>query len=101
MRSACAVFETLLTRSVVLHLLLYICMDIGGVVDGATQAACAAHGIDVDAYLQRHDSYHALQALDAAMRVQCDASAISFVPHHVITGPTGTNVMDIVCVLVR
>lgn len=52
----------------------------GALVDGATWDRIAAAGRDPQRDLQRHDSYAALAAADALIR----------------TGPTGTNVMDIV-----
>jgi glycerate-2-kinase len=52
----------------------------GAVVDGSTWDRIAAAGRDPQRDLGRHDSYPALAAADALIR----------------TGPTGTNVMDIV-----
>jgi hydroxypyruvate reductase len=52
----------------------------GAIVDGATWDRMAAAGRDPQRDLQRHDSYAALAAADALIK----------------TGPTGTNVMDIV-----
>jgi glycerate 2-kinase len=57
----------------------------GAVVDGTTWAAIAAAGRDPESDLQHHDSYAALASADALIR----------------TGPTGTNVMDVVIATVR
>lgn len=52
----------------------------GACVDGSTVARAAALGFDLQDFLRRHDSYPLLDALGDLHR----------------TGPTGTNVMDIV-----
>lgn len=52
----------------------------GACVDAATWRAVCDHGIDPEAALQAHDAYPALDAAGALVR----------------TGPTGTNVMDVV-----
>ena len=52
----------------------------GAVVDGTTWEAIAATGRDPASALQHHDSYAALASVDALIK----------------TGPTGTNVMDVV-----
>jgi len=52
----------------------------GAVVDGTTWARIAARGRDPEADLRRHEAYDALEAAEALLR----------------TGPTGTNVMDVV-----
>lgn len=52
----------------------------GGVVDGATASKMRARGIDLHGALERHDSYTALTAAGALL----------------ITGPTGTNVNDVI-----
>lgn len=59
----------------------------GGVVDGHTCAQAEERGLSPLDYLQRSDSYHFFQRLE-------DDS-------HLMTGPTGTNVMDISLILVR
>ncbi|RME13975.1 MAG: glycerate kinase [Ardenticatenia bacterium] len=56
----------------------------GGVVDGATTQAIRTAGIDPRRALDNNDSYHALHAAHAL----------------IVTGPTGTNVTDLVFVLV-
>ena len=55
----------------------------GGYVDGQTQAALAAQGLDVFDVLRRNDAYHALKAADGL----------------IVTGPTGTNVNDVAVAL--
>ena len=54
--------------------------DAGACVDGGTAAAMRAQGVDPEDALRRADSGAALAAVDALIR----------------TGPTGTNVMDVV-----
>ena len=56
----------------------------GGLADGQTLARAQAQGLSPPEFLARNDSYHFLQALEDL----------------VITGPTGTNVMDVRLVLV-
>ena len=53
----------------------------GGMVDGFTAEKIGM----VDGYLQNNDSYHALQKADAL----------------IMTGPTGTNVNDLMCLLIK
>ena len=55
----------------------------GGYVDGSTQSALAAQGMDVFLTLADNDAYHALKAVDGL----------------VMTGPTGTNVNDVAVAL--
>jgi len=55
----------------------------GGVVDGWTQARAAAAGFDLDRHLAGHDAYPLLEAVGGLIR----------------TGPTMTNVMDIILLL--
>jgi glycerate-2-kinase len=57
----------------------------GAVVDGNTWSAIRAAGIDPAAALRRHDAYPALERVGALLR----------------TGPTGTNVMDVMIALGR
>lgn len=57
----------------------------GGYVDGSTQAALAAKGLNVHDVLADNDAYHALKAVDGL----------------IVTGPTGTNVNDVAVALVR
>ena len=56
----------------------------GGFVDGHTLTALEEQGIDYASALRNNDSYHALKAIDGL----------------VMTGPTGTNVNDVVIGLV-
>ena len=56
----------------------------GGVVDGTSAAKARELGLDLAAYLAENDSYHALERIGALLK----------------TGPTRTNVMDMVAVLV-
>jgi hydroxypyruvate reductase len=57
----------------------------GALVDGATATRARALGIDPQRYLDDNDSYHFFRRCDAATHGHS----------HFITGPTGTNVMDI------
>ncbi len=57
----------------------------GGMVTGETAAALRKRGIDIDDVLQNNDAYHALGAVDAL----------------ILTGPTGTNVNDLTCLLIK
>jgi len=56
----------------------------GGIVDGGTVSRGRAKGLDIHRYLENNDSYHYLRAVDGL----------------VMTGPTGTNVMDVQILLV-
>lgn len=56
----------------------------GGIVDGGTVDRAIAAGVDLDEALRRNDAYHALLASGDLLR----------------TGPTGTNVNDLLLVLV-
>ncbi|MDX2192966.1 MAG: DUF4147 domain-containing protein [Gemmatimonadales bacterium] len=56
----------------------------GAVVDGSTWAEITATGRDPADHLRRHDAFHALDAVGALLR----------------PGMTGTNVMDVVVVMV-
>ena len=57
----------------------------GGVVTGAFAARCGALGLSIAEALESHDSYPLLQAAGGL----------------IVTGPTGTNVNDLVLALVR
>lgn len=57
----------------------------GGITDGDTMNKLAAAGLDIDAVLADNDAYHALKAIDGLL----------------MTGPTGTNVNDLSCLLIR
>lgn len=56
----------------------------GALADGQTVSRAQAQGLDARAFLERHDSYSFFAALDDL----------------VITGPTGTNVMDLQIILI-
>lgn len=56
----------------------------GALADGQTLSRAQAQGLDARAFLERHDSYSFFAALDDL----------------VITGPTGTNVMDLQIILI-
>jgi len=57
----------------------------GGIVDGKSCEKLRELGIDIDVTLKNNDSYNALKAIDGL----------------VITGPTGTNVNDLILLLVE
>ena len=57
----------------------------GGIVDGESLKRLRKLGIDVDEMLKNNDSYNALKSIDGL----------------IITGPTGTNVNDLILLLVR
>jgi glycerate 2-kinase len=63
----------------------------GAVVDGRTAGRAQSLGIDPAYYLNYNDSYTFFQRYDALSGGQS----------HVMTGPTGTNVMDIQIMLVQ
>lgn len=56
----------------------------GAIVDGRTAAVARRLGLDPAEYLERNDSYSFFHRFDEASGAQS----------HLITGPTGTNVMD-------
>ena len=62
----------------------------GAVVDGGTVAAALVAGLDPVAALANNDSNTLFRALDRASGASEEAGCT------VVTGPTGTNVMDIV-----
>jgi glycerate 2-kinase len=55
----------------------------GARADGTTIARAAGHGLDARAYLSNNDAYHFFQPLDAL----------------IMTGPTNTNVNDVMLVM--
>ncbi len=57
----------------------------GAVVDGATVSRARAIGLDPEAYLRNNDSYHFFKTIDGLF----------------VTGPTGTNVMDVQLTLIE
>ncbi len=56
----------------------------GAIVNGQTAATAKSRGLDPRAYLDRNDSYHFFKELNSL----------------VITGPTGTNVMDVQIIII-
>lgn len=64
----------------------------GAVITGETARLARSYGIDPVAHLINNDSYAFFSRLDEVSRGRAE-------PHHVITGPTGTNVNDLVVVL--
>ena len=63
----------------------------GAVVDGSVAPVARNLGISPEVYLDNHDSYGFFRRLDAHTGEQ----------HHLMTGPTGTNVMDIQIILIE
>jgi len=63
----------------------------GAMVDGDTIVQAREVGIDPTMYLANNDAYHFFEKLDALTQSR----------HHLITGPTGTNVMDIHIVIIN
>lgn len=57
----------------------------GGIVDGTTVERLVEKGMNLDDFLDNNDAYHALGAIDDL----------------IITGPTGTNVNDLILMLIR
>lgn len=57
----------------------------GGICTGERAAKLRARGISIDAVLKDNDAYHALKGIDGL----------------IFTGPTGTNVNDLSCLLIR
>lgn len=63
----------------------------GAMVDGSVAGKARDLGIHPEVYLGNNDSYAFFQRLDAQTGGQ----------HHLLTGPTGTNVMDIQIILIE
>lgn len=57
----------------------------GGICTGESAAKLRAQGISIDEVLKNNDAYHALKKIDGL----------------IFTGPTGTNVNDLSCLLIR
>lgn len=57
----------------------------GAIVDSGTLSLAKRYDIDAASYLDNNDSYHFFKRLDS----------MSSERHHLMTGPTGTNVMDL------
>lgn len=64
----------------------------GGLVDQDTVYRAEAGGVDAQAYIEAQDSYHCLKQID---QLRGDGGET---PSLIVTGPTGTNVMDVVAV---
>ena len=62
----------------------------GAVVTGETAGVARTHHLNPRAYLDNNDSYTFFRELD---------TAVGQPTHLIITGPTGTNVNDLICVL--
>ena len=62
------------------------CDAAGGVVDGESYQKGKSKGLEAADFLKAHDAYNYLKHLEG---------------DHIITGPTGTNVMDIAVVLIE
>ena len=63
----------------------------GAIVDGGTLSLAKQYGMDAALYLENNDSYHFFKRLDF----------LSGKRHHLMTGPTGTNVMDLQIIAVE
>ncbi len=63
----------------------------GAIVDGETATKARSLGLDPSSYLENNDSYTFFHKLDS----------LSGERHHLITGPTGTNVMDVQIVIIK
>ena len=63
----------------------------GAVVDGSTVQRARSFGVHPETYLGNNDSYAFFNKLDALTGER----------HHLITGPTGTNVMDLQILLIE
>ena len=57
----------------------------GGFVDGSTYSKLREAGYRISSVLLQNDSYHALEKCNGLIK----------------TGPTGTNVNDLACILIR
>ncbi|MCC7201435.1 MAG: glycerate kinase [Nitrospirae bacterium] len=62
----------------------------GAIVDSRTMSLAREYGLDAEFYLENNDSYHFFEKLDSLSRER----------HHLKTGPTGTNVMDLQIIMV-
>lgn len=63
----------------------------GAIVDSGTLSLAKRYGMDAALYLENNDTYHFFERLDF----------LSGKRHHLITGPTGTNVMDLQIITVE
>ncbi len=64
----------------------------GAIVTGETVALARAHGLEPAAYLKANDSYTFFRKLD-------EAAGSADAPHLITTGPSGTNVNDLMLLL--
>lgn len=64
----------------------------GAAITGETARLARSHGLDPVAFLSDNDSYTFFERLDELSRGRAE-------PHHIISGPTGTNVNDLVIIL--
>lgn len=64
----------------------------GAMVTGETVTLARAHGLDAAAYLKANDSYTFFRKLD-------EATGPAAAPHLIISGPSGTNVNDLMLLL--
>ena len=64
-------------------------------MSGHTSSVALGRGIDIQGYLSRNDSYSFFKRLNVRERLDAEVGDL------VISGPTGTNVMDIQCILVK
>ncbi len=63
----------------------------GAFVDGSTAQKAREYGVHPEPYLRNNDSYYFFSKLDALDKEK----------RHLMTGPTGTNVMDIQIILIQ
>jgi glycerate 2-kinase len=64
----------------------------GAVIHNETARLARSHGLDAAAFLANNDSHSFFAQLDETVRGRLE-------PHLIITGPTGTNVNDLVVIL--
>ncbi|MDP4028602.1 MAG: MOFRL family protein, partial [Gallionella sp.] len=73
----------------------------GALVDGRTAARARGLGIDPALFLENNDSYSFFQRLDELSGGNYPGEELSGTQSHFITGPTGTNVMDMQVLLLE
>ncbi|MDP4029012.1 MAG: HAD-IIB family hydrolase [Gallionella sp.] len=73
----------------------------GALVDGRTAARARGLGIDPALFLENNDSYSFFQRLDELSGGNYPGGELSGAQSHFITGPTGTNVMDMQVLLLE
>lgn len=64
----------------------------GAIITGETARLARSYGLDPSAFLMNNDSFTFFERLDELSRGRAE-------PHHIISGPTGTNVNDLVFIL--